>query len=363
MKALRYDISEIRAQKTEDGYLIDTPVVGRVGVQEYQLGDGTVRRELRLPDEVFSEDSLASFAGKPVTDDHPPERVTAANAKKYIVGTMTGSGVPSDTMVRAPVVIYDAETIDKIEIGGKRELSLGYRVDIDETPGEWQGMGYDAIQRNIRVNHLAIVRKGRAGVARLNLDRNDAVCYTSDDDKQQKTEKTMEKLKLDNGIEYEAAKEVVVAYEQLHRDADSAKAEAEKSAKKIDAMQAEIDTLKASKQDVEKLKADALESAKKELAARAELERKADGFGVKCDGLSDRAVKEACIKSVRKDADLAAKSDEYIDAAFEAHYDLQHEDNANVSKQRQKMSDTGDKDDHIDDYQAYKQNLGRKENK
>ncbi len=204
MEALRYDRAVIRAEKTDDGYLIDTPVVGRVGIQEYRRPDGSIRRELRTPDDVFDADSLASFAGKPITDDHPAERVTAANAKKLMIGTMTGTGVQEDGTVKAPIVIYDADAIDKIERGGKRELSLGYRVELDETPGEWDGCPYDAVQRKIRINHLALVRTGRAGVARLNLDRDDAVFYNQKDDIM---DKVIGKLRLDSGLEYEAAPE------------------------------------------------------------------------------------------------------------------------------------------------------------
>ena len=45
---------------------------------------------------------------------------------------------------------------------------------MEEAPREWQGQPYDAIQRNIRVNHLALVEKARAGdSARLNIDGED----------------------------------------------------------------------------------------------------------------------------------------------------------------------------------------------
>ena len=51
-----------------------------------------------------------------------------------------------------------------------RELSCGYNLRLDETPGVWEGQPYDAIQRDIEINHLALVDKARAGEqARLNL--------------------------------------------------------------------------------------------------------------------------------------------------------------------------------------------------
>ena len=57
---------------------------------------------------------------------------------------------------------------------GLKELSLGYNLTLDETPGEWNGQHYDAIQRDIRINHLALGREARAGEqARLNIDGRD----------------------------------------------------------------------------------------------------------------------------------------------------------------------------------------------
>jgi hypothetical protein len=46
---------------------------------------------------------------------------------------------------------------------GKRELSAGYRCLYEVTAGVWNGLHYDAIQRNIRGNHLALVTEGRMG--------------------------------------------------------------------------------------------------------------------------------------------------------------------------------------------------------
>ena len=53
---------------TEEGYLVDHPVVTRCGIFEYSDPDSKdgIRRELRLPEEVFSEESLASYEGKPM---------------------------------------------------------------------------------------------------------------------------------------------------------------------------------------------------------------------------------------------------------------------------------------------------------
>lgn len=55
---------------TPEGYLIDNPILTRVGIFEYHNPDGTIRRELRLPEEVFAAESLASYKGKPVILTH-----------------------------------------------------------------------------------------------------------------------------------------------------------------------------------------------------------------------------------------------------------------------------------------------------
>lgn len=54
MTYLRYDRATIRAAVTDEGFLVDSPVVGRVGIQLYENADGTVRREFRPPEEVLS---------------------------------------------------------------------------------------------------------------------------------------------------------------------------------------------------------------------------------------------------------------------------------------------------------------------
>jgi len=208
MTAIRYDRAEIKATRTDEGYLIDTPVVGRVGIQLYKNPDGTVRRELRPPEEVFNADSLKSFAGKPITDGHPSEYVTSKNVKKLAVGIMRGDGEQSGDNVVAPITIHDDEMIDKVINGGKRELSLGYKVDLEEKSGVWNGQEYDAIQRNIRVNHLAIVPRGRAGNARLNLDRLDAVSFNPQEENAMPD--NLSRVRLDSGLEYQAAPDVGV---------------------------------------------------------------------------------------------------------------------------------------------------------
>ena len=55
------------AEKTAEGFLIARAPLTSVGVFTYRNADGTPRRELRLPEEVFSEESLATLKLKPLT--------------------------------------------------------------------------------------------------------------------------------------------------------------------------------------------------------------------------------------------------------------------------------------------------------
>lgn len=149
----------------------------RSGVFSYRRADGSIRREYRPDAEVFAAESLASFASVPVTLDHPSEPVTAANARQYAVGQLDGEPRRDGNHVVATVIVNDAAAIAAIK-SGKSQLSNGYEVELDETPGVTpDGERFDATQKMIRGNHVAIVDAARAGKsASLRVDAADMVC-------------------------------------------------------------------------------------------------------------------------------------------------------------------------------------------
>lgn len=301
----RYDYSNFTATKTDEGFLVDSPIVARIGIQEYRRADGSMQRELRLPEEVFHPDSLASMRGKPITPDHPKSgKVTSKDAHRVAIGTILSEGKQDGDNVRTDITIHSPDAI-----GDRRELSLGYTAILDETPGEWNGQKYDAIQRTIRVNHLSVVKHGRAGVARLNMDSNEEDFSTQ----QEQQTMSMVKTKLDSGLEYDAAPEVVAELNKLRADASVL-------SQKLDAipkLEAERDTLKARVDAIPDEISKAQANGKAEALARIQLETVAGKFKIDAKDMTDRQVKEAVIVSVRKDAVLAEKSDIYIDAAFD----------------------------------------------
>lgn len=335
----RFDVGELRASVNEDGYLEDVPVVGRVGIQLYRNPDGSVRRELRPPEEVFNADSLASFKGKPITLGHPGA-VNSRNSRKHQVGTMLDVGRKDGSNVAVPIIIHADEAISQAKSGRARQLSLGYRLDLEERRGwfnrktqevvfrddesdrfpdgyisaDWEE--FDAVQRNIRINHLALVSKARAGdVATLNLDGDEEI--TLDDDDNQPKGKTMQKLRLDNGLEYDASPEVVVAFNALKQDAEDANTKLSEAQTTISTITAERDTLKADAAEFENKLKQAREDAEKTIKARTELEAKAEKHGIKCDGLDDIAVKKAVVAKLKPSIKLDGKDDTYINVAFD----------------------------------------------
>jgi len=161
---LRYDKASPLSKpvRLPNGFVRAEGYLTRSGIFVYRDAQGKTVRELRTPDEVMSRETVDSFALVPVTNDHPPELLTADNAKQYAVGAVSEQVQPDGDKLRASLMITDAKTIEAVQ-GGKVELSCGYTADVVTESGTWNGQRYDARQTNIRGNHVAIVDVGRAG--------------------------------------------------------------------------------------------------------------------------------------------------------------------------------------------------------
>lgn len=156
---------------TDEGYLVDHPIVTSTGIFEYTNPDGSTRRELRLPEDVFAKESLKTYRGKPIIITHDAGYVDKDNVEEEQIGTILSEGYQDGDDVKAEIIIHDTDAMKEC---GLRELSLGYNLRLEEKSGVWNGQPYDAIQRDIVINHLALVRNARAGdQARLNIDARD----------------------------------------------------------------------------------------------------------------------------------------------------------------------------------------------
>ncbi|WP_061342977.1 DUF2213 domain-containing protein [Clostridium botulinum] len=150
--------------KTPEGFLICHNVpVARTGWYEYLaselgLNGNDIVKVYRSPEEVFSKVAIASFEGKPVTDEHPPDLLTPENVNIFVKGTTQNVRPDSKEkdLLIADLVIYNSILID--EIGqGKREISCGYECEYkDNKDGTYS-------QVSICGNHVAVVEAGRAG--------------------------------------------------------------------------------------------------------------------------------------------------------------------------------------------------------
>lgn len=352
-------------ERTNEGFLKGRAIVTSIGVFTYKRKDGTVQRELRLPEEVFSLKTLNSMKLKPVTLNHPAELVTIDNADRLQVGSLGDNPswtkewehrnweeVTDGINCAIDMIITKKDAVDAV-LNGKQALSMGYTCDLEiaEPGAAWCGIDYDFIQRNIRYNHCAIVDSARAGDnARIELraDSEDAVLEDIVLQKHKKNDGGNDMLKKVNldGIDYEAEETVIKALNSEKARADKAE-KAEKDAceekkamdkkvsdledknkeleKRISALEAERDTAKEKADSAEK----ALEEAKKTaldskaidaaVNAKMELLRNAEKakVEVKAD-MSDMDIKKAIINSAFPNAKFDGKDDVYIQARYDA---------------------------------------------
>lgn len=165
---------------TPDGFVKVRARFARTGIQEYLAGEiGLTDRKAservkvyRPPDEVFNPVSMQTFSGVPVTNNHPSVMLDTSNAKQYMVGFSGDTVVQDNEFLVGTITLTDKSVIAAIK-DGKKELSNGYRADLDLTPGTTpDGIAYDAVQRNIRGNHIALVDMGRCGPACRIIDAN-----------------------------------------------------------------------------------------------------------------------------------------------------------------------------------------------
>lgn len=308
--------------RDSSGFLSGKACVTNIGVFPYLQPDGTVIRELRLPEEVFHPDSLASLRMKPVTLDHPSVAVTPDNAKQYQVGSI-GDGIETDAYhVWAPLTVTTADAIDAVLEEGKRALSCGYSCELEVKPGNYLGQDYDVIQRNIRYNHVAIVDMGRAGdMARMRLDsanRQSGVQIFQP--KREEPTVSLKTHKID-GVDYQAEAKVLEALHAANQRADEAASQISTMQAKHDSAIERADAAEAKVKELEAALANAISPERLDslVAARIALHAIAlkAGVEVKADSSEDSLKREIIVKAFPK-ANLDGKDAAYIAARFDA---------------------------------------------
>ncbi len=304
MEVLRFDFngSSGEFRRTPQGFLRVNARLTKTGVFNYQS-----QREYRSDEEVFRADSLESIKGAPVTDLHPSEKsadsfLTPTNAKNHIIGIT--EGVERDgPYLKGSLIIFHEDVIKAIESGERKEISLGYKCQLDPTPGTWNGEPYDAVQKNIVVNHVAIGPKGwgRAGA--------DCSIRTDSQTPTQGNLKMTEVIRLD-GVDIALTPDVIGAL------LSERKRQYEELRGRFDAIGLELEKEKAARAALEDPQA--IETKVQNRLKLVEKCRRILGDETSIEGKTDEELKLLVIKKFHPDIDLSGKDQSYIDGMFEA---------------------------------------------
>lgn len=344
MKVTVYDRSSYRIthrEYTDEGFLRVPGHVARTGIQDYLArelelpGDpNRIVKVYRPPEEVFNVDSLATYNGADITLNHPVGLVNAENYKIVSKGVSRGDGQKSDIFVQCDLIIKDAAAIKAVN-SGKCELSAGYTAIYDETPGVTpDGEKYDYVQREIRINHIAIVDRGRAGALAKIFDNETTGGNTMP-----------VLITTDSGRSVDVAdpanaQVVADAFDRLLKRATTA----EDSVQRIQAV------ADGAKEDLAKavlLSSDsAISDRVAQIAKTGATARKIAGDSFKCESVDSTTIMRAALNSKFPTIDWAAKSDVYVQARFdmadeEMPEETEEEKKARMEKEAKESSDSG----------------------
>lgn len=382
----RWDAGAVaKVERTDQGYLRCDATITRTGVFPYRAPGGKVRYELRLPEEVFNANALRSFGIAPLTNGHPRKAngeaimLTPQNTGRYQVGSVVEPRQDGDT-VAATVQVTDAEVIEEID-AGKRQLSCGYTCALEMTSGTTVGVEgipdgtrFDAIQRDIRGNHVALVTKGRQGEAvQLRIDSADAFQVDPPEPQSEPTKpeqdtapaaggvRPMEAKITIDGVSFETTEQIAQAVGKYMERADTAFTELAETKTKVETERARADAAEENLIAEKQARADAAdpEKLKAAVAARLTLERSAApvlGDEVKLDELTDSEIKAAVVVEAARDKDKAKEridgcGEEYLQARFDAaleSWEQAHEPNAGLAATR-KAANQATRTDSVED--------------
>ena len=302
---LSYPIT--RREYTEEGFLRAPGRVARTGIQEYLAGElglpgdqNRIVRVFRPESEVFKQESLDSYSGADITIEHPSKMVDSESYKNVSIGTISGSATKDGSFVLANLIIKDSTGIKTAE-RGKVQLSAGYSAIYDDNVPE--NADYEYIQRDIQINHVALVDRARGGVQARLFDN--------------KTElNKVGKITLDSGKSVDVQDESAAVLVNDHIDRQS---------QKIESLQAEIekskavnDSLKEKLDEAIKQSSDAaIKERVEKIASVKEIAKKIAGKDFTCDSTNIIEIQRAALNKKRPLFDWAEKSDTYIKHAFD----------------------------------------------
>lgn len=337
---LVHDIIEASQRtKTPQGFLLVPAVFSRAGIHDYRAGQigltdrdpNSVVKVYRPPEEVFDAASMATFGRVPVTNDHPggSGQVTLDNIDSLSVGMSDEVVTQDGDLMRGQLLITGKRAISDIE-AGKSNLSNGYHAMFDLSPGTTpQGEAYDAVQRNIKGNHIAIVDSGRGGPRVAIADKGDGIVKVKItlDGKEYEVDQAV----ADAMTEAEEAKKKKAAKDQEEEEAKKKKeAEDAELEKKGEKENPELKVARKAKDEadrkVEQTQA-ALDAALERIPTSDQLDARVDERSAVLDtarrlvtdiettGKSNEAIRREVVEAKCKG--VTDRSDDYIEARFD----------------------------------------------
>jgi hypothetical protein len=346
-------------KETADGFYEGCAAVTCTGVFRYLMTGGRVENRFRPPEEVFNEESMDTLELATLTNGHPASGVSPENFQKVAVGSL-GEEIENDAYnVYADITIKEAQAIADAK-AGRTGLSCGYSAvlvtegdvsypvmgyqedpadgqyknmeigrQVYKVPGVWGGIPYDAIQTQIRYNHVALVdvpRGGDAlhlqfdgaesfGVLVQHTDGNQAVGHQNSEQERNH----MKKIHLDGQeVAYEVPEAVAAHIDGLNaKVAGIAKLEADKAdaEAKLSAANAALETVNADASDLKaSIPQKIADGVKDQLALVAKVQEL--GVSVKAEDSTDE-IRKAAIKSAMP----KVQADSLEGVALAAHFD------------------------------------------
>ena len=165
----------------DSGQMIAPCTIARTGVMLYKAKEcgslfkdrdpNSIVRIATFPEDLFDSASLESYRSSPITLGHPEDDVNTENAKELVKGVL--EGVPladaKNERLQSTLVLNDADAIAHVK-AGESDLSSGHKAVLvlnDAANPDMTFGGWDAKKTSINNNHVAIVKRGRAGSARI----------------------------------------------------------------------------------------------------------------------------------------------------------------------------------------------------
>jgi len=320
------DVGEITTRaETPEGFLSVVADFARTGIQEYHAGElirkdlppqfqddpHRIIRILRPAQEVFEQEAMKSFGQRPVTNNHPASKVVdKKNFKRVVVGTSKHKVERNDDKLRVGLVIQDADAIEDVK-RGKDRLSAGYSASLVWDSGTDPLYGpYDAIQTQIRGNHIAVVDSARGGPEiRINDSWPSA---TKPKDKPKMAERKINGIAIeftDQGAQ--AVDHILAETKKVSDEVATLRTQIADANKKAEKLQGELDAQKAAQLTDEQIEAKITERLNVIDAARKLYP------DVETANRSLTEIKVAAITHVDKNRNLEGKSADYVDGMFE----------------------------------------------